>query len=978
MWVAIVIAVIALLMVAFMPKPNIENARAAKLGDFQIARAKWGDPTPLAWGRVRQKSPITLWFGDLKPVAITKKVKDGLFSSKRVTVGYKYYLGLDLLLACGPGIKLRRIWSGTKEVWSGLLTVDSAIAINLPDLFGGEEERGGLVGTIRFYTGAYNTTQNAYLQSVLDPDVPSYNGKARCVFEGFYFGTSTSIGNLSFEIEYHPNALMPSTALLPNGADINPFEICYDGITNRWARFGNSEGEIDIPSWQACAQTAYNEGLGASMLLQSAITGKDFLEEIMRHVDGVLYQDTATSKIMAKLIRNDYDIATLPVLDESIVESISSLSKTTWENTFNQCRVQFKDRENLYDESVAVTQDFANINFQNRVKSTDISMPLCFVADNANKLSARQLSFLSVPLYKCELVCNRKASALRPGSVFKLNWAPYGLTGMVMRVSKINLGTLESGKVKITCVQDRYANVTPVFAPPAVSGFTPITGQAMPITFRKIMEAPYWFSKFLQSPLPDAQAMLMVLAEPPSTSSVSFSADYTIGTDVSWSNPIRVLGDAPYYGMGTLSSAYTATPGRAEGVDAVGFTVTGINFSDLVDSATTYDNTGEMLLIIDSEIMSAADAVNNGGGSVTFTGVRRALLDTDFENHASGAACYVIRQSDGILENLFADAATWKVRLLDKTFNSFLSGANANSDSITTDRRAFRPAPPDYVTINGSRTPPTSPVGDTLSIAWRARDRKSPLIREYNHANETPEPGTDWGWMYRVDGGAWSATTYTALQTASIVSPPSGLVEVRVVSRRDGLLSWSGDSCYVNVAAPVFTQVFFDTFDTDSIANYTEIGDTDATWTIGSGAALASGGLQSKLYVTGLTIPKGKITAVMTEAVDSGIVARLTNVNNYYLAAVYDASSPATPNLVRLYKRVSGAYTLLGSSAISFTRGTSHTLELQFDGNALTVKFDGLNVISATDSAFTTGYIGLRHGGSTPTNFTSVTGYTLS
>ncbi|WBF76936.1 hypothetical protein PSV3_00234 [Septimatrevirus PSV33] len=61
MWIAIVFVVAFLLMAALMPKPNVENARAAKLGDFQFPRSKYGDPMPLVWGTVRQKSPITAW-----------------------------------------------------------------------------------------------------------------------------------------------------------------------------------------------------------------------------------------------------------------------------------------------------------------------------------------------------------------------------------------------------------------------------------------------------------------------------------------------------------------------------------------------------------------------------------------------------------------------------------------------------------------------------------------------------------------------------------------------------------------------------------------------------------------------------------------------------------------------------------------------------------------------------------------------------
>ena len=76
---------------------------------------------------------------------------------------------------------------------------------------------------------------------------------------------------------------------MPNGYDINPMEIIYDAFTQKWGRFGNLPSELDLTSFIACAQTLYNEGLGMSLIVQSAITGKDVLEEVMRVADGVLY-----------------------------------------------------------------------------------------------------------------------------------------------------------------------------------------------------------------------------------------------------------------------------------------------------------------------------------------------------------------------------------------------------------------------------------------------------------------------------------------------------------------------------------------------------------------------------------------------------------------------------------------------------------------------------------------------------------------
>ncbi|WBF76938.1 hypothetical protein PSV3_00236 [Septimatrevirus PSV33] len=204
-------------------------------------------------------------------------------------------------MCLGPGVRLRKFWAGTYLVWEGNLTSSGDIYINKPNLFGGEDERGGLQGTISFYDGRFDPPQDSYLVSKIGPNVPAYNGFARALFKAFYIGTGTTPEPFSFEIQRITSGLHATYSIMPNGLDVNPMEIVYDAMTQKWGRFGNLESEIDMPSFTACAQTLYNEGLGMSLIVQSAITGKDLLEEVMRVADGVLYQDPATAKIVAKL-----------------------------------------------------------------------------------------------------------------------------------------------------------------------------------------------------------------------------------------------------------------------------------------------------------------------------------------------------------------------------------------------------------------------------------------------------------------------------------------------------------------------------------------------------------------------------------------------------------------------------------------------------------------------------------------------------
>ncbi|QBZ71733.1 hypothetical protein [Pseudomonas phage KP1] len=787
MWVAVALIVIALLMIAFMPKPGVENARAAKLGDFQIPRSKYGDPMPLIWGTVRQKSPIIAWFGDFRPVPIKKKMSSGLFGSKSVIVGYKNYVGIDCVLALGPGVVLKRFWAGTYLVWTGNATGVTDILIDKPDLFGGEEERGGLKGTITFYDGRFNPPRDSYLASVLDPNVPAYNGLARALFKSFYIGTTTNLEMFSFEVSRLTSGLHPTYSIMPNGLDVNPMEICFDMMTQKWGRFGNLQATLDLPSFIAAAQTLYNEGLGMSIAAQTAITGKDMLEEIMRLCDGLLYQDPATSKIVAKLIRNDYVFADLPVLDESIIKELKGFSKTTWESTLNQCRVTFKDRAGDYDDSVAIAQDFANINYQNRVKSTEIASPGCTTATVANKLANRQLSLLSVPLYKCNIVCSRKvAQKLRPGSVFRLNWKPFNLVNMVMRISKIDFGELTSGQIKITCIQDRFATATPTFAPPDVTEWLPTNTNASVVSLNRIFTPPYFLSRISDAEglnSFDTQGRLYVLAVPPSNASISF--DSMFGLTNFPSNPVASIEAAPYGGGGTLSAAYSDTVADASRNDTSSlFKVQGVSASTIAQlsqySTLTQARDGSALILVNNELFVYVGFVDNGDNSVTFPNIYRSVLDTEPASHAAGDRVWFINSNDGLLSQLITNGSTAFNKLLDTTTSAKLSISLAPTVSAVQDGRARLPLPPQYLTLQGSRTPAPGVALTSVTATWRLRTRGDAALKVYDDGSATIEAGTQTRVRWRVGSGGYTTVVLTGTSTSLNVTGLTGVLEVLV------------------------------------------------------------------------------------------------------------------------------------------------------------------------------------------------------
>jgi len=57
-------------------------------------------------------------------------------SSKKQTVGYRYYMGIHFGLCHGPVDEVQQIKVGDRAAWAGSVTANSTIRVKKPNLFG--------------------------------------------------------------------------------------------------------------------------------------------------------------------------------------------------------------------------------------------------------------------------------------------------------------------------------------------------------------------------------------------------------------------------------------------------------------------------------------------------------------------------------------------------------------------------------------------------------------------------------------------------------------------------------------------------------------------------------------------------------------------------------------------------------------------------------------------------------------------------
>ena len=785
--------------VLLQPKPRTENAKAGELGDFGFPITAEGTPTKLLWGRLRLRDPNVLWYGDFFAQPIREKVKTGLFSSRSVTVGHRYFIGLHLGLAIANltgTTRILNIWSEDDILVDADVLPDdngAVIVINQPSIYGGSQNGGGFRGSCRVYPGTFTQGKNAYLEGRV-PDgtlLPNYRGLIHAVFEFVEVGEQPTLRPLSFEVQNIPMPL--GLGEVGNDGDANPAEVIYDILTSDWGKLALGTSVIDSTSFIAAGNVLDSEGNGISLSVSQANDARDVLEEILTQIDGVIFEDPTTRTIRLRLIRNDYSIASLPLFNPSNVIEVVNYSVSTWQETSNQIRIIYNSRENTYNDKTAFAQDMANVNFQGGIRSAEFQYPGVTNGILANEIAARELNLLSIPLTKMRIITNRDGALLRPGDVIRVNWPDYGIEQIIMRVQKFDLGGLEDGQIAIDLIQDRFAVSNTVFAPPPDTLFQPPVTTASPVTVQRVIEMPRWIGLqgVIADQINDAESSrMMYFAGQPGSAEVDFDVEVSLDAGVNFSTDAE---DVLFVETARVSVEYPlSTP---EYDTTTGLILQNLSDTSILGSATRsqIENSGANLLLIGDEILAYENFTNNGDGTFTLNNVWRGVLDTSPRTHAALSQVFFVGESG--LEILgttaFDGNETVRARYITDTVFRRLDPTLATPIDLALTSRAIKPYPPDLLTIDGIANP-SQVFAPELPLTWARRDRQNAIIVRPNVADETPQDDTmdtvPTGYIarHRLDGGVFTETDLGNATTSGNVNFGGfGNVDLEIYAERN-------------------------------------------------------------------------------------------------------------------------------------------------------------------------------------------------
>jgi hypothetical protein len=205
-WLIILFVAQIILGEIFRPKVQ-DSAKAATLKDFNIPTADETRSVPVVWGTALIDGPNVIWYGDLKSVKLTKKVKSGLFSSTRLTLAFRYSLGMQIALCHGPVDALLQVRTNEKVAFTGNVTGGTGddgedFVVDARTIFGGDSDEqlesggtGGLYAACTLYKGTGTQNADDYLETLLGTSIPGHRGTSYVMWKG------PSSGNLVYNYD---------------------------------------------------------------------------------------------------------------------------------------------------------------------------------------------------------------------------------------------------------------------------------------------------------------------------------------------------------------------------------------------------------------------------------------------------------------------------------------------------------------------------------------------------------------------------------------------------------------------------------------------------------------------------------------------------------------------------------------------------------------------------------------------------------
>jgi len=473
----------------------------ASPGNFSPPTADPTLPVPVVFGTAKVQ-PNVIWWSGQQAYKFTKKGQDA---------GFTYHAHMGLGICFGPIDKLvdiivdntRSLAAYAPASNRGYAVLNPALPSVLPGdglmrqitivadgIFGGPDHEGGIAGTMELQYGTDTQVANSTLNPVANTS-PPYKRLCYAVFTDnspeaptrpFYWGTSSQLKAIHFEIQRCPNLL--GHGAMSGGLDANPVECIYEILTDTWWGLAMPTAALG-PSWAAAAATIQAEGLGISKVLSDAAQlATDAIAEILADIDASIYTDPLTGLIGIRLVRQDYVVANLPVVSPELNARELEFTRTTYRDLPTGVKITFTNRAKGYVDDVATWQNPAAVDASGEERWQEIAMPSITDATTVAAIAQREGRALTLPFAKATFKVDRSAYLFTKGAPFLLRSALHGIPDTVMRVAAIDYGDFTTGEIDVTAAEDVF------FSTGSMVGIVSGSGSPAPLQPSAVVSSP--------------------------------------------------------------------------------------------------------------------------------------------------------------------------------------------------------------------------------------------------------------------------------------------------------------------------------------------------------------------------------------------------------------------------------------------------------------------------------------------------------
>lgn len=579
--------------------------------------------------------------------------------------------------------------------------------------------------------------------------------------------------------------------------DANPVHIIYECMTNPDWGMGGAPTSFDLPVWLAAAQTIYDEGFGMSLVWAQQSTVEAFVGEIIDHIQATIFINPRNGLWTIKLIRDDYDVDTLPVLNRDNC-TITSFDRKAWGETTNEIVVTWTNPENGQEETV-MAQDLANITIQGAIISDSRNYYGIRTSELAMAVAKRDLRMASSPLAIFDIEVDRDAWDFVPGGVVVLDYPEpdYEISRLVLRISKIDYGRPGDMTIKINAIEDIFSLPIAAYGLPPSTEWQSSEETPRNFDYSTALTAPLYFATNAalsanvgQIDFPEVMAMILAAQDSEDT----FTYDVV-------SESIDPSGEVVEENYGTFATVGHALLDGAMAAEAVSI----VDFVSFVGEQTPVLN-GFVFIgeggDADMEIALISDYDEDTG----FT-LQRGILDTVPRAWPDNTPVwFVVTDSNVYDETARAGGETVTYKLLPRTSLGTLDLEDADTLTATLTERPWLPNRPGDVKVNGVGFGPVDIGGAlTVPVTWANRNRlmEPTQVVHWTDPTITPEEGQTTR-ITILSSDRTVVTTHSGLTDTSFMlditdfgGESSGIV--RVTAERDGLESLQGHEIFVNL-----------------------------------------------------------------------------------------------------------------------------------------------------------------------------------